>query len=216
MASPARQPDIGAYQVPPPPRPVLVKKPKEISLPVSDPYGTLRASKNLTKKISKPNLENPTLDEIYSSGDDDVFHQDSHKNHNNNNNNNNNNDPFGTLKAANRVVNRPHPSPTSRDKMDDYRSTTLPRANQPPPSSMYSGVNHLSRDEVGLADELLKILDDFQKKSYTAKEMEDMFENWRKKADLSLPESLDTISGKENKVYKNISECIFFTLTFNI
>jgi hypothetical protein len=197
VSSPARNPDIGAYQVPPPPRPVLAKKPspKENSRPEnsSDPYGTLRASKNLVKKVSKPNLENPTLDEIYSSGDDDVFHQDSHKN-------NNNNDPFGTLKAANRVVNRPHPSPTSRDKMDDYRSTTLPRANQPPPSSMYSGENHLSRDEVGLADELLKILDDFQKKSYTAKEMEDMFDNWRKKADLSLPDSLDTISSGGNKV----------------
>jgi hypothetical protein len=54
-------------------------------------------------------------------------------------------------------------------------------------SGNFSSENHLTRDEVGLADELLRILDDFQKNSYSAKEMEDMFENWRRKADLNLP-----------------------------
>jgi hypothetical protein len=54
-------------------------------------------------------------------------------------------------------------------------------------SGNFSSENYLTRDEVGLADELLRILDDFQKNSYSAKEMEDMFENWRRKADLNLP-----------------------------
>ena len=181
--------EIGTYQIPPPPRPVLHRKPSpiEITKPKTDPYGTLRAPKSLVKISSsrKPETLDRDSNENYTSEDDDVF---LHKENptQNNNNNNNNSDRFGTLKAANRVVNRPQPSPTM-SRMDDYRSTTLPRCHQMNNSGNFSSENHLTRDEVGLADELLRILDDFQKNSYSAKEMEDMFENWRRKADLNLP-----------------------------
>jgi len=40
-----------------------------------------------------------------------------------------------------------------------------------------------------LADELLKLLDDFQKNSYSNKEMEEMFEKWKKKAQINLRET---------------------------
>ena len=222
VESPARQTEIGPYQVPPPPRPVLFKKPsskdnininnnsssnnnnnktetsKNNNKNFSDPYGTFRASKSLVKISSGRKIENLSqdLDDHYSSGDDDVFHRDYFKTQNNNNNKS---DPFGTLKAANRVSNRPQPSPTAtRDKkMDDYRSTTLPKCrNQTQEFNSGNNGNQLTRDEVGLADELLKILDDFQKKSFSAKEMEDAFENWRKKADINSPE----FTGLEPKV----------------
>ena len=189
VASPAKQLDTSAYQVPPPPRPVLARKPvqpepKPSSKPAQDPFGTLRASKNLTKVAAAVKVENlvrePSL-ESADDDDDDVFHKETVTRPVLNLDNN---DRFGTLRAANRVVNRPHPSPTSA--MDDYRSTTLPRT-QP------SG-DQLTRDEVRLADELLKILDEFQKKSYSAKEMEEIFENWRKRADINLPPSHEKVT----------------------
>ncbi len=102
------------------------------------------------------------------------------------------NDKFGTLKAANRVVNRPQPSPTTA--MDDYRSTTLPRSLHSHGSAHPAGDGSLTRDEVRLADELLRILDEFQKKSYSAKEMEEMFDSWRRKADLSVPNNHEKVN----------------------
>lgn len=189
VASPAKQVDTSAYQVPPPPRPVLARKPappepQPSSKQAQDPFGTLRASKSLTKVVAaNKKVENFCRESNLESADDDdddVFHSETTTRPMPNLDNN---DKFGTLRAANRAVNRPHPSPTSA--MDDYRSTTLPRT-QP------SG-DQLTRDEVRLADELLKILDEFQKKSYSAKEMEEIFENWRKRADISLPPSHEKV-----------------------
>ena len=158
VSSPAKQPgtEIGTYQIPPPPRPVLQRKPSqpETRIPKtnSDPYGTLRASRSLVKIDSGRKLE--TRDENCTSEDDDVFHKENHQlNVVNNVTNatnvvNVNNDRFGTLKAANRVVNRPQPSPTMvrNKKMDDYRSTTLPRSHQVNESS--SVESHMTSDEV--------------------------------------------------------------------
>ena len=46
------------------------------------------------------------------------------------------------------------------------------------------GVNNSPSDELAITDEFLKLLEDFQSKSYSAKEMELLFENWKRKADL--------------------------------
>jgi hypothetical protein len=92
VASPTRRVETSAYQVPPPPRPVLARKPAppqpepvSISNPnpnFQDPFGTLRASKSLTKMVSAKKVENLARETTYGGGvddddddDDDVFHQ---------------------------------------------------------------------------------------------------------------------------------------------
>ena len=42
--------------------------------------------------------------------------------------------------------------------------------------------NGVEDDNLSVTEELLELLEDFKKKSYTVKEMEILFENWRRKA----------------------------------
>merc|ERR1712243_306016 len=44
-------------------------------------------------------------------------------------------------------------------------------------------------DNLAVTEELLELLEDFKQKSYTVKEMEILFENWRRKA--AIPENLE-------------------------
>jgi len=46
------------------------------------------------------------------------------------------------------------------------------------------GSNDDHRDDLAVTDELLDLLEDFKAKSYTVKEMEVLFENWRRKASI--------------------------------
>ena len=200
--SPAKRVDTSTYQIPPPPRPVLARKPVQAETQpnakpdTADPFGTLRAS---TVSRKKENHETTNF-----SSDDEVFLRDKPKQIPNSQT-----DKFGTLKAANRVVNRPQPSPTSA--MDDYRSATLPRSLQNGGgATQYSGDDNLTRDEVRLADELLKILDEFQKKSYSAKEMEEIFENWRRKSDLAPPATQEKVTLSNSVLLLGI--CLFLNV----
>ena len=91
-------------------------------------------------------------------GDDDVFVA-------------NTNDKFGTLKA-NTAINK------LQENRMDYRESKGAKSGTGP------GVNNSPSDELAITDEFLKLLEDFQSKSYSAKEMELLFENWKRKADL--------------------------------
>ena len=55
----------------------------------------------------------------------------------------------------------------------------------------------LPNDDLIITDELLTLLEDFQKKNYSAKEMEMLFESWKRKGNLQF-------HGKKNYY------CIFF------
>jgi len=60
-------------------------------------------------------------------------------------------------------------------------------------------------DNLAVTEELLELLEDFKQKSYTVKEMEILFENWRRKA--AIPEELGDIGNtkatKEEKTAKS-------------
>ena len=45
-----------------------------------------------------------------------------------------------------------------------------------------------SNDDLIITDELLTLLEDFQKKNYSAKEMEMLFESWKRKGNLQFHE----------------------------
>ena len=61
------------YQIPPPPRPVHEKPPKnnENKNPNDDPFGTLKAAKKITEKQPTEKINN--VNEDMEVGDDDVF-----------------------------------------------------------------------------------------------------------------------------------------------
>ena len=174
------------YQIPPPPRPVHLKPsggtsgtsyPDSISLlnnnehqlkskNKNDPYGTMRAEKKLaTPPETKLDVttkdtfatDDPDLDE----GDDDVFVS--------------NTDKFGTMKA-NKAINK-----VQENRMD-YRETKGAQKQSASGSGTTTG--GMASDELAITDEFLKLLEDFQSKNYSAKEMEMLFENWKRKADL--------------------------------
>merc|ERR1719273_823277 len=96
------------------------------------------------------------------------------------------NDPFGTMRAARaNSVPKSFSSETSND--DVFVSETKEKFNR----NDYRGVKDesvSSNNNLAVTNELLDLLEDFKKKSYSVKEMEIMFENWRRKA--SLPENL--------------------------
>ena len=94
----------------------------------------------------------------------------------------NHDDKFGTLKA-NKVMN------SMRQEQLDYRAS-----NKKPEIGT-------SNDDLTITDELLKLLEDFQKKNYTAKEMEMLFESWKRKAAIEEPSTNNTNS-KDSKTSK--------------
>ena len=184
---------LSEYQVPPPPRPVAAAQAKapyldmsasgnasappkterkavqtgtdgnnedspkyhEIkapSAPAEDPFGTMRAAARLLK------------DDEYS---DEVFLP-SEESDASNVRKSKDDDPFGTLRAnrAIRMLNEKR-SVVSQQQMD-YRGD-LQKA---------SGYEN----ELAVTNELLCLLEDFKNKSYSVKEMEVMFDKWRRKA----------------------------------
>ena len=68
-----------------------------------------------------------------------------------------------------------------------------------------NGENGVEEDNLAVTEELLELLEDFKKKSYTVKEMEILFENWRRKA--AIPENYKDVeslkAGKEDKSSKS-------------
>ena len=127
-----------------------------------------------TLKASKKITEKPdkVLDDM-EEGDDDVFIT-----------NTVNEDKFGTLKA-NKVMNS-----MRNEQLQDYRASN----NKPDLGQ--------STDDLTITDELLKLLEDFQKKSYSAKEMEMLFESWKRKASIEEPITNNNDNVKESKVSK--------------
>ena len=159
------------YQIPPPPRPVVPNN--------KDPYGTMRALKKLAtpplavdtvlnstyngQKGTKENFETDVdLDEL---GDDDVFVT-----------GNGNPDKFGTFKA-NKAIN----SNLQQENRMDYRETKGAKSDN---NGSGTNGNNQASEELAITDEFLKLLEDFQSKNYSTKEMEMLFENWKRKADL--------------------------------
>jgi len=87
----------------------------EIGSQPEDRFGTFRASGRVgvrkrfwTNDSKLTKSDRPTED---STGDDEVFHTSPKGSE----------DPFGTMKAANRVVNRPQQTQIKKPSMDDYR-----------------------------------------------------------------------------------------------
>ena len=184
------------YQIPPPPRPVHLKpnpipnnvevikhhEPNLITKSVpnnKDPYGTMRAEKKLaTPPLAVDTVLNSTfngqkgtkeafetdvdLDEL---GDDDVFVT-----------GNGNPDKFGTFKA-NKAIN----SNLQQENRMDYRETKGAKSDN---NGSSTNGNNQASEELAITDEFLKLLEDFQSKNYSTKEMEMLFENWKRKADL--------------------------------
>ena len=133
---------------------------QEIDSPKTvDPFGTMRASK---MRRSLREKTPPVPERLYV------------------------NDPFGTMRAARaNSVPKSFSSETSND--DVFVSETKEKFNR----NDYRGVKDesvSSNNNLAVTNELLDLLEDFKKKSYSVKEMEIMFENWRRKA--SLPENL--------------------------
>ena len=109
-------------------------------------------------------------------------------------------DPFGTLRANkainNRVLRRsaekafmeeemklkePLPMAVISNKekhLIDYRG--IPATN--PDNGVFGLNSTIMNEDLVITDELLQLLEDFKTKSYSMKEMEMLFENWRRKA----------------------------------
>lgn len=123
-----------------------------------DPFGTLRASKARRSFKEKPSQQ--PEERLYV------------------------NDPFGTMRAAR--ANSVPKSFSSEASNDDVFTSDASESNR----NDYRGISESQTDDDQLTatNELLDLLEDFKKKSYSVKEMEIMFENWRRKA--SLPENL--------------------------
>ena len=77
------------------------------------------------------------------------------------------NDKFGTLKANKAIIQK-------MDNRMDYRETKINK----------NGNSMSTSDELAITDEFLKLIEDFQTKNYSPKEMEMLFENWKRRADL--------------------------------
>ena len=86
-----------------------------------------------------------------------------------------NDDKFGTLKA-NKVMN------SMRQERLDYRETSNKKSDIGGFGLVGGGNGStLPNDDLIITDELLTLLEDFQKKNYSAKEMEMLFESWKRK-----------------------------------
>ena len=107
-------------------------------------------------------------------------------------------DPFGTLRANKAINNRVTKSLIEREEetrqkqplkmavisnkekhLIDYRG--IPASNQDSSGTAGAISSGISEDLV-ITDELLQLLEDFKTNSYSMKEMEMLFENWRRKA----------------------------------
>ena len=130
-----------------------------------DPFGTMRASK------ARRSLKEKTLPAAFGNenGKERLYV----------------NDPFGTLRASRaNSVPKSLSSEASNDDVFSPPVETQSKTNR----TDYRGIpNDESSDNLAVTEELLELLEDFKHKSYTVKEMEIMFENWRRKA--SLPEN---------------------------
>ena len=111
-----------------------------------------------------------------------------------------NGDPFGTLRANkainNRLPNINRENPINGEKFQvkqplssavisnkekhliDYRGIPATQLEVNGNGSHMSGMD----EDLVITDELLQLLEDFKTKSYSMKEMEMLFENWRRKA----------------------------------
>ena len=132
---------------------------QEIASPKNiDPFGTFRASKSRRSFKEK----SATSERVYV------------------------NDPFGTLRAS-RANSAPKSFSSEASTNDDVFTNN---ENEQTIRSDYRGNNSNSSnsDSLAVTNELLDLLEDFKKKSFSVKEMEILFENWRRKA--SLPENI--------------------------
>ena len=104
------------------------------------------------------------------------------------------NDPFGTMRAA-RANSVPKSFSSEASTNDDVFA-----ASEDTDRNDYRGVtDKQTDDQLTATNELLELLEDFKKKSYSVKEMEILFENWRRKA--SLPDNLvkESVGDKKAK-----------------
>jgi ankyrin repeat protein len=149
-----------AYQIPPPPRPVHVRQSQHHHQELQ----TFRASLSSTTKTSTISHQDFDLD-------DEVFAVTVPQN-----NINNRNDKFGTLKAT-KAIHKSGVKDSSR-MMLDYRDSTTNSSNCPQGAAQ----GDQQHSELAITDELLKLLEDFQSKSYSVKEIEVLFNNWKRRA----------------------------------
>jgi len=140
----------------------------------NDPFGTMRASK------ARRSLKEKTPPTMFGNeaGKERLYV----------------NDPFGTMRAsrANSV-----PKSMSSDASNDDVFSPPEESTQKTNRTDYRGIpNDASSDNLAVTEELLELLEDFKQKSYTVKEMEILFENWRRKA--SLPENIKDAPEKKS------------------
>ena len=113
------------------------------------------------------------------------------------------NDPFGTLRAC-RASSVPKSLRSARDEvfqpMGEVQEVTSRIDYRGLP-----GEGRGQEDNLAVTEELLELLEDFKKKSYTVKEMEILFENWRRKAAIpeNYKETEQLIRGKDDKSSKS-------------
>ena len=117
-------------------------------------------------------------------------------------------DPFGTLRASKKISPSPEDSDDevfiTNDKFGTLKANKMMQDYRETPSS---GQNNNS-EELAITDEFLKLLDDLQSKNYSAKEMESLFENWKRKADLKVNNTKDKTKKQRTtnlilKLFKN-------------
>lgn len=127
---------------------------------VADPFGTMRASKR--RGMVEPKTANMDDDDVFLPVG--VRSQTATLP---------SQDPFGTLRANKAMQNQ-----NKREQQLDYRSTESQMRTKSGPEN-----------ELEITNELLNLLEDFKTKNYSVKEMEVMFDKWRRKAAIyELPE----------------------------
>ena len=130
---------------------------------VADPFGTMRASKRRGYVEPKSTLD-----------DDDVFLPSGHEVNNQKTMTTTSTipaqDPFGTLRA-NRAMHGQNKAREQQQQQMDYRS-----------GSQIDKISGAENNELEVTNELLNLLEDFKTKNYSVKEMEVMFDQWRRKA----------------------------------
>ncbi len=179
LLSPQRQPRSTApsdYQVPPPPRPVVPPGSRPSAATyLNVPHAAAASSPSPKAGASKPKRRRQKSDKS---------------------------DPYGTLRA----------SPGANDDSDDvFLPSKDPfgtlRANAAVAKDYRSsGDKKESLDrELAVTNELLQLLEDFKSKSYSVKEMEAMFDHWRRKAALTddcLPSKAKVSASLDNIIFE--------------
>ena len=133
---------------------------QEIASPKdTDPFGTMRASK-IRRSFKEKTPPVSVGERLYV------------------------NDPFGTMRAT-----RANSVPKSFSSEASNDDVFAPASNEETNRNDYRGMKSEEvNDNLAVTEELIELLEDFKNKSYSVKEMEILFENWRRKA--SLPENL--------------------------